>query len=294
MTHQVSVVPTPNQASVLDISRGGKGKEALDVLSSVDGFVATKQASGGASGDVFFGQFKGQDAVGKRIDTLDEIEYMKLLEKKGVGIPLLETKRGAYVGQNAIIMPKAAGDGEIILKGAFDEAQFFKVATESSNAMRVMHANNLVHNDWKLDNLLLHDGQFKVADLGSARPRETPIEAGISDPRFRDPGQGLISSTNGDVYAQGMTLGLAYLRKDIPHLEAPDLKLLRTGNPNDFALFHQQSSDFQYYIRNSLYERAVKGDAMAGHLVWQIHPYAAQRPSAEQVHAGFQRLSGAK
>ena len=95
----------PESTVVLPIP--GTRPPALEViLEAFPEMKNTKQAAGGASGDVYFGSLNGREVVAKRIADPSEIQLMEYLAYWKIGVPVLASSKKKGSQLSAVLMPK--------------------------------------------------------------------------------------------------------------------------------------------------------------------------------------------
>eukprot|EP00814_Leptocylindrus_danicus_P019766 CAMPEP_0116039804 /NCGR_PEP_ID=MMETSP0321-20121206/23877_1 /TAXON_ID=163516 /ORGANISM="Leptocylindrus danicus var. danicus, Strain B650" /LENGTH=592 /DNA_ID=CAMNT_0003519289 /DNA_START=14 /DNA_END=1792 /DNA_ORIENTATION=- len=101
----------------------------------------------------------------------------------------------------------------------FDEARRFKLLREISLALKLVHANNMVHLDIKPENIFVKNDQFKLGDFGLANQSTTQDEIEEGDSRYMS--KELLSGdhsdlTKSDIFSLGATMYEICLGRSLP------------------------------------------------------------------------------
>ena len=84
-------------------------------------------------------------------------------------VPFIDAGADAETGVYFVVMPKAEGSlqNSVEKSGSLSSAQTAEILLQIVNGL--IEVGELVHRDLKPDNILFHDGKWKVADFGIAR-----------------------------------------------------------------------------------------------------------------------------
>lgn len=96
-----------------------------------------------------------------------------------------------------------------------------QIATDISEALKQLHAKNLVHEDVKLENILYGDGIYKLSDFGCASYLSSSVVGRPGGTSFYRVPEYLqkeaVPSFVGDIYSLGMTFYLLFNDGKLPY-----------------------------------------------------------------------------
>ena len=95
-------------------------------------------------------------------------------------------------------------------KGSFTEKETVEIARQVADGLRALHIElGMTHRDLKLDNILIKDGLYKVADFGLSKFEDAKSSTNAGQNFMNMPPESVLNSTKGlpvDVWALGLML----------------------------------------------------------------------------------------
>lgn len=148
----------------------------------VDNYVLERVIGKGQFGEVFKGYHKitGQDVAvktvnrknlkGKFYELLEnEIKVLKTCDNVNI-IKLYDIKK---TSNNIYLMLEYCNEGDLMeylkKRGKFSEEEAIEIFLQILNAFKTLVRNKIMHRDFKLANILKHNGIIKIADFGFAK-----------------------------------------------------------------------------------------------------------------------------
>ena len=148
---------------------------------------------------------------------------------------------GQYGGSVYMVLEYADG-GDLVqyLKKSADEMtekEIVKIGCDLSKALVAMEKNSILHLDIKPENIMIHDGVFKLSDFGIVYQRATttmPLNAEIwGTPAYSSP-EVLMDDSNLSIYSDIYSIGVVlyeYIVGDNPFVaEKPSVSMFRQLN----------------------------------------------------------------
>ena len=180
---------------------------------------------------------------------------------------------------------------ELIIKmeGEFTVSMAKDFARSTLSALRYMHEQNLVHNDVKPENIMVHrtsSGQYiyKLADFGSAesaqRPYEGTLESLSGTLAYNAPEKMLYEyNAKADIYALGVSLYRLLTGRHTMAVPPQTISPLSFVNQRKHRLMKDATARLVFYPQDG-----ARCDGGAQDLLWKMTMFdAGARPTAEAL-----------
>ena len=127
-------------------------------------------------------------------------------------IKLLALKKTPH---NYYLMLEYCDGGDMLAKvrevGALPEQQVLGYLGQILNAFQTLTTHKIMHRDFKLANILLHQGQVKIADFGFCKPLENQndmVQTMLGSPIYMAPEviRGEVYTNKADIWSLGVVL----------------------------------------------------------------------------------------
>ncbi|MFD4906579.1 protein kinase domain-containing protein [Kitasatospora purpeofusca] len=164
-----------------------------------------------------------------REDFLHEAELTRAAGGTDHVVPLLEC--GSCERFDWYTMPHCADGNFRALMGGLSRSQGLGILADVADGLHNLHQRGIVHRDVYQENILIHEGQGLITDLGAARHTDTPRGPAGRGPEVHWPPEYATiydrAAPAADVFSLAV-LTYRYLRADIPRfgssLELADIQ----------------------------------------------------------------------